>query len=131
MGSAFSFFTLFLVGTGGALGALCRHSCSVLALRLLGAGFPYGTLFVNVLGSAFMGGIATFFVEKHTLTHPVALFLMVGFLGSFTTYSSFTLDTLNLFLNSQAHLAIINILLNLFLCISFVGIGMLLTNYFL
>ena len=131
MENAFNFMTLFLVASGGACGALARYCCGVVALELLGPSFPYGTLFVNALGSAFMGGIGTFFLHKHTLAHPVALFLMVGFFGSFTTYSSFTLDTLNLFLSSQTHLALLNILLNVVLCISFVTIGMFVTNYFL
>ena len=57
-------------------------------------------------------------------TNPIVLFLTVGFLGSFTTFSSFSFETLNLFLADQSFLAVINIILNVVLCISFVSLGM-------
>ena len=130
MKSALSLINVSSVALGGALGASSRYACSILMVRLLGNAFPYGTLLVNVLGSACMGVIATFLAYKGNSMHPLALMIMVGFLGAFTTFSSFSLDTLNLFLNAEAGLALVNVLLNTVLCLVFVTLGMMLTKFF-
>jgi fluoride exporter len=121
---------ILVIGCGGALGAFARYGCNILTATYLGNVFPYGTLLVNALGSGIMGVVATVFSYKYGATSPIALFLMVGFLGAFTTFSSFSLDTLNLFLSEQAGLAIINIVLNFALCLLFVTLGMLITKSF-
>ena len=102
---------ILVIGLGGALGAVSRYLCTILLTIYCGSAFPYGTLFVNSLGSATMGILATIFSYKLGSTHPLALFLMVGFLGAFTTFSSFSLDTLNLFLSQQVGLALVNVFL--------------------
>ena len=131
MNEAFSFMTMLMVALGGACGAMSRYSVGIIATTLLGSGFPYGTLIVNSLGSAVMGIAATFFFHKYHLTHSMALFLMVGFLGAFTTYSSFALETMNLFMSSQHHLALLNAFLNVSLSVLCVFLGMLLMKNFL
>lgn len=82
---------LLLVMTGGALGAGARHLAGRAALAWLGAGFPWGTLFVNVTGGLLMGVLVGSLARVAT-AEPWRLFLSVGVLGGFTTFSSFSLD---------------------------------------
>jgi len=86
--SATSATALLLVALGGALGSVARHLVSVAALGALGAGFPWGTLAVNVLGSAAIGVAAGTGVAGGP-----RLLVVTGFLGGFTTFSAFGLDT--------------------------------------
>ncbi len=86
---------LGLVALGGAAGALCRHVTQVLAVRAFGAAFPWGTLGINVAGSLAMGLVAALLLDRHGLSRA-SLFLMSGVLGGFTTYSTFSLETLRL-----------------------------------
>jgi CrcB protein len=89
------FTTLVHVALGGAIGASLRYLAGVAALRLAGAGFPWATLSVNVLGSFLMGVFAV-----HLAGHRAAPFLMTGILGGFTTFSAFSLDTVALWQRS-------------------------------
>ncbi len=130
LSSALSFQNILVIALGGSIGAVFRYLCNILMTIYLGTQFPYGTLVVNCIGSLFMGAVATLFSYKLGATHPLALFIMVGFLGSFTTFSSFSLDTLNLFLNQQVGLAIINVFFNIVVCMCFVTLGMYITKYF-
>ncbi|RFC62351.1 fluoride efflux transporter CrcB [Fulvimarina endophytica] len=85
-----------LVVAGGGLGAGMRHLASTAALRLLGPGFPLGTAFVNILGSFLMGVLVELLARKFGMSQQWRLFLATGFLGGFTTFSSFSLDAVNL-----------------------------------
>ena len=80
------------VAIGGALGALARYHSVGLFSRLFGAGFPFGTLFVNVLGSFLMGIVVQFFIARANVDPSMRAFIMAGLLGGFTTFSSFALD---------------------------------------
>ncbi|MBL28176.1 MAG: fluoride efflux transporter CrcB [Rhodospirillaceae bacterium] len=82
------------IAAGGALGAVSRHFVGGWVLHRLGADFPYGILFCNVLGSLLMGILVAFVIEYHGFGGAVRGFLIVGLLGGFTTFSSFSLDTL-------------------------------------
>lgn len=82
-------FVFLGAGIGGAL----RHGVNVGAARLLGYGFPYGTLIVNVAGSFAMGLLAGYFAFRPGIGQHVRLFLTTGVLGGFTTFSAFSLDT--------------------------------------
>lgn len=85
-----SYLIVFLgAGIGGAL----RHGVNVAALRLIGAGFPWGTLAINVAGSFVMGLVAEYFALKSGLPQQWRLFLTTGILGGFTTFSAFSLET--------------------------------------
>lgn len=84
---------LLAIGVGGALGALSRHFVSGAIMRALGTGFPYGTFAVNVLGSLIMGFLVTAFALKFEATQELRGFLAVGFLGSFTTFSTYSMET--------------------------------------
>lgn len=86
---------LALVALGGALGSVARYLVSLAALGTLGAGFPWGTLAVNVLGSAAIGVAAGAGLEG-----GARLLVVTGFLGGFTTFSAFSLETGSLFARS-------------------------------
>ncbi len=86
-----------IVFLGGGIGAALRHGINVTAARLLGFGFPFGTLTVNLVGSLCMGLLAAFFAFKGEAMQPWRLFLATGILGGFTTFSAFSLDVALLF----------------------------------
>ena len=83
---------VLLVAAGGAIGAVGRYLVGVGAVRLLGFGFPWGTLIVNVLGSLLMGLLIEFIALRLSASNEVRTFLATGVLGSFTTFSAFSLD---------------------------------------
>ena len=80
------------VALGGALGASGRYMVGIWATRLIGHGFPYGTLCVNVLGCFLMGVFVELFALKYSVSQEVRAFLTTGILGGFTTFSAFALD---------------------------------------
>lgn len=80
-----------LVGAGGAVGAMLRHGVGVASLRLMGPGFPWGTLIVNIAGGLLMGLLVGILAERGG-SEPLRLLLGVGVLGGFTTFSAFSLD---------------------------------------
>ena len=81
-----------IVFLGAGIGGMLRHGANVLAVRLLGFGFPYGTLFVNIAGGFLMGALAEWLLIKGIGNQPLRLFLTTGVLGGFTTFSAFSLD---------------------------------------
>jgi len=86
----YAYLTVFLgAGIGGAL----RHGVNVSALKLLGSGYPFGTLAVNVVGSFVMGLVAEWFALRAGSGEAWRLFLTTGILGGFTTFSAFSFDT--------------------------------------
>jgi len=92
---------LLLVAAGGAIGAAGRYLTMELVGKAMGLGFPYGTLTVNILGSFFMGVLIAF-LARHTLyntamSQDLRLFVAVGVLGGFTTFSTFSLDVITMF----------------------------------
>ncbi len=100
--------TIVIIALGGALGAVLRYLSVTAALRILGPGFPFGTLFVNVAGSLLMGLAAAFLLERSGVDR-VYLFLMTGVLGGFTTFSAFSLDALYLIERGRVSFAILYI----------------------
>ncbi|MGI9372982.1 MAG: fluoride efflux transporter CrcB [Hyphomicrobiales bacterium] len=84
--------TLIWIALGGALGASARYLIGTQTLRLMGGGFPWGTLCVNVLGSFLMGMLISALALKFSLSQEVRHFLTTGILGGFTTFSAFSLD---------------------------------------
>jgi fluoride exporter len=83
---------ILAVALGGAIGAVARYQSVGVLTRWLGLGFPYGTLFVNVLGSFLMGLFVEFLATKLNSSPELRVFFAVGVLGAFTTFSSFALD---------------------------------------
>ena len=100
------------VGLGGFLGALARYGLASLAHRVLGAGFPVGTLAVNLVGCAAMGALAWFVEERELGSPELRLFARVGFLGSLTTFSAFGHETVLLLRQEQWLHAGLNVGLN-------------------
>ena len=82
-----------IVFIGAGLGGSLRHATNVMAAKLLGSGFPWGTLLVNVVGSFLMGLLAGYFAFRPGIGQHARLFLTTGILGGFTTFSAFSLDT--------------------------------------
>ncbi|MES2496321.1 MAG: fluoride efflux transporter CrcB [Pseudomonadota bacterium] len=87
---------LFLVMAGGAIGAGFRYQIGTVALRQLGPAFPFGTWIVNLLGGLLMGLLAGILARAPIDGEPLRLFLGVGVLGGFTTFSAFSLETFNM-----------------------------------
>ncbi len=111
------------IAAGGALGALLRYWTSVTVHGRLGAAFPYGTLTVNVIGSLLMGFLYIWLIERMTAGPAMRAFLMIGVLGAFTTFSTFSIETLNLLESGQLGRAVVNILVSVIVCITAAGIG--------
>lgn len=99
--------TALQVALGGALGATCRYLTNVAMKAMLGIGFPWGTLTVNVVGSFLMGGLVVL-LERKGGTHMTP-FLMTGFLGGFTTFSAFSLDAIFLMEEGRSEIAFVYI----------------------
>ena len=99
----------FIVFVGAGLGGALRHGVNVLAARLLGFGFPWGTLFVNVAGAFALGVIAELALIKGVGNQPLRLFLTTGLLGGFTTFSAFGLETLYLIRRGDLLIAFSNV----------------------
>ncbi|MBC7140120.1 MAG: fluoride efflux transporter CrcB [Defluviimonas sp.] len=95
--------TLFQVALGGALGASARYLTSAGMLRLIGPGFPWGTVAVNVIGSFLMGALVIALAQ--VLGNRFAPLLMTGLLGGFTTFSAFSLDAVTLWEGGRPELA--------------------------
>ncbi|MEO0774397.1 MAG: fluoride efflux transporter CrcB [Pseudomonadota bacterium] len=98
------FSILLQVALGGAIGASARYLTSVGAMRLMGPGFPWGTMAVNVVGSFLMGVLVVVLAQKGGM--KAAPFLMTGILGGFTTFSAFSLDAFTLYERGQTGLAL-------------------------
>ncbi len=112
----------FLVAAGGACGALGRYLVVTVASSW-GVTFPLGTLVVNVAGSFAIGVFSAWIVAGGGEYSSARALFQTGFLGAFTTFSAFSLDTLNLFASGQALAAAFNVTLNVLLCLSAVAAG--------
>ena len=119
-----SFTTYLYVTLGGALGSLARYAISVLALPV-SRDLPWGTIGINVLGSLAIGffGTLTLAHGRFPVSENMRLFVMVGFCGGFTTFSSFSLQTLDLIRGGAVLRAGANIVLSVALCVAAVALG--------
>ncbi|QLQ31152.1 MAG: fluoride efflux transporter CrcB [Candidatus Thiothrix singaporensis] len=108
---------------GGAIGALLRFLVANGVYQWLGRSFPFGTLAVNVVGSFFIGLLTIYFVERELLTSVLSRGLIVGMLGAFTTFSTFSLDTFDLLQEGRLWGAVLNAGLNVGLCLLAVWLG--------
>jgi len=110
---------LGLVALGGAIGAALRYSVSI---YLSGDGFPWATLSVNMIGSLLLGIVAVALTQG-LISQDAALILGTGVLGAFTTMSTFSVETLNMFQNQQISSAIIYVSITMIICpiLAFLG----------
>lgn len=118
-------WTYLWIAVGGALGSVARYACSGLVARGIGETFPWGTLVVNVTGSFLIGFFAALTSpDGRWLVNPTARqFIMFGVLGGFTTFSSFSLQTLELLHDGQWGRAGLNAVLSVLLCLIGAWIG--------
>ena len=119
---------LLFIAIGGAIGALLRYAISGIAYKYLGSGFPWGTLCVNLIG-AFAIGILWGLSEKTAVSSEFRTFAFIGIIGSFTTFSTYGLETFNLFRDGEIKLALANVLITNVLGIALVLSGFIASKY--
>jgi CrcB protein len=83
---------VLFIAAGGAIGAVGRYAVMTAVSHLLGAGYPYGTIMVNLIGSFVLGGLVESLKYFSAISNEMHVFLIVGVLGSFTTFSTFSMD---------------------------------------
>lgn len=115
---------LLTIAGGGALGAVLRFGMSSYVYRLLGRDFPYGTLAVNVVGSLLMGILFILFVERGLVSAEWRSAIIIGFLGAFTTFSTFSIETLMLMESGELSRAALNVVLSVTLCLVATWLGL-------
>jgi CrcB protein len=118
--------TLAQVALGGAIGASGRYLTGVAAIRVMGHGFPWGTLAVNIIGSFVMGAIVV--LLAHTNATRLAPFLMTGVLGGFTTFSAFSLDAITLYERGEIMVATGYVAASVALSLAGIALGLLVTR---
>ncbi|MBF0186886.1 MAG: fluoride efflux transporter CrcB [Magnetococcales bacterium] len=121
---------LWWIAAGGALGAVSRFLVSEWVYGLTGHGFPWGTLVVNVVGSFLMGVCLILFLERFPIYPGLLSMILIGFLGAFTTFSTFSMDTLNLIDSGTINAALINMGVSVVSCLFAVWAGTLVARLF-
>jgi CrcB protein len=115
--------TIVFIAVAGAFGAVSRYGTALGVYSIFGRSFPYGTLFVNVAGSFLMGLLSIMLLDRFNVGPEWRAAILVGFLGSFTTFSTFSIETLNLLEQGDFSRALLNMALSLSLCIMAVWFG--------
>ena len=117
------FMQIFYIGLFGAFGCLSRYAVSGWTYTLVGRGLPYGTLVVNVAGSFLLGLVMEATLHSTVLSPEVRMGITTGFMGGFTTFSTFSYETFRLFEDGSYLAAGANIVLNIVICLVFAGLG--------
>jgi len=112
------------IAGGGAIGAVLRWYVAGWVQRVSGSTFPWGTWSVNVLGSFALGFLFIYFLERSTASELWRLAITVGFLGAFTTFSTFSVETARLLEQGAFSLALANILIQVVVCVMLSWLGM-------
>jgi len=118
---------LLSIALGGAIGAILRYVVSGFTYRYLNGNFPWGTLSANLVGALIIGllwGVS----EEIIIPPSLRLFVFVGVIGSFTTFSTYSLETFNLFRDGEIKLALTNILISNILSIVLVFVGFIVSK---
>jgi CrcB protein len=119
------FLVVFL---GSGAGGMLRHGVGIVALRLMGPTFPWGTLAINVVGSALMGMMIGLFAAKSIENAELRLFVTTGLIGGFTTWSTFSLDAVTLWERGEIGAAIGYVLASLVLSVVVLAIALVITR---
>ncbi len=114
---------ILLISLGAVFGANARYWLAYWLAQKIGASFPYGTMIVNISGSFLIGLIMALTTEKYLVDPRIRLFFTVGFLGAYTTFSTFTFESYNLFSRGQWLTGLTNLLTSTIIGIIAVGIG--------
>ena len=118
-----------LVAVGGAAGSVLRYLTNGLAVRWFGLDFPYGTLIVNVVGSLLIGLVQALAEKSAVLPEPARLFLAVGVMGGFTTYSAFSYETVRLVELDAYGRALVNVVVTTLVCVGVCVLGLAAGRY--
>ena len=119
---------LAAIAIGGAAGSVLRYGVSQGIHALVGRGFPWGTLVVNSLGSLLVGFLFVYLVERLAVSEVLRAALFIGLLGGFTTFSTFSLETLALIEEASYIKAMVNIFISVVLCLAGAWLGMTLAR---
>ena len=121
-------FNIILVAAGGATGAILRFILTNFSKSLFTSSI-YGTITVNILGCFFIGYLITSDFSKNLNENFVKFFLIIGLLGSFTTFSAFSFEVVNLIFSRKIFIAFIYVSISIFVCILFTYLGMLINKF--
>ena len=120
---------VLLVFAGGGLGSLLRYQLGRIMNQAYLPAFPFATLVINIIASFILGCLLGYLAGQENQNHPLKLLLAVGFCGGFSTFSTFSYETLTLIRQGQISIAFGNILLSVVLCLGATYIGLLLTKH--
>ena len=112
------------IAIGGAIGACLRFALSEWMLHLFGRAFPFGTLLVNILGSFVIGLLYGLLITEQIAPNPWRIFVGIGVLCAFTTFSTFSMDTVLLLQQGDWLKAVVNVVLNVVLCLTLAWLGL-------
>ncbi len=122
------FWNLFFIAIFGSVGCLARYGVTLLGYELMGRSFPWGTMTANILGSFLIGFLVVLIIDKLHLGELWRLALIVGFLGGFTTFSSFSLDVVQLFQDGLWGRSFIYLIASLFCSLLATTLGLYLAH---
>ena len=114
---------IICVGVGGCIGAVIRYLVTIQSTKMINSDFPLGTLIVNVVGGFLIGMIVELSMSTDLISPNLKLFLTTGIMGGLTTFSTFSLETINLISDGRYLLGTANIFLNVFLSLGGVALA--------
>lgn len=113
----------FFIFIGGGIGSVLRYIAKIFIDKHISLYYPYATLFVNVVGSFFLGFVTAYFLNKTSIPSEIKLFMTVGIAGGFTTFSTFSLECFTLIKNEHAPIAVFYMLASVVLCVLSISAG--------
>ena len=120
--------TIFGIAVGGAVGSILRYLVQIQCTHWFGSRFPLGTLIINTIGSLLIGFLFIVLLERYSVSSEIRLALMTGLLGGFTTFSAFSLETIDLIQQGSLLSAASNIILSVVLCLTACYLGVILAR---
>ena len=123
-------YDILAIALAGAAGAVSRFWMTRTIFDWLGTSFPYATLIINISGSLLLGFFSVLFLQKIDVPEPLRFAVLVGFLGAFTTFSTFSYETLSLLEQGQQVKAIVYVSASVLICVFAAWLGVLLARFF-